>query len=94
MIVISTIIVKLIVTNHVAIFSFYSVDATMESGRIGRLVNHSKSNANAETKVYGVNKRPQLWLIAVKDIQPDEELLFNYNETRKSGIEANPWLAT
>ena len=71
---------------------YFSVDATKETGRKGRLINHSKLEANAKAKVIEVNNKPELWLIACKDIMPGQEILFNYDDTRRAVIESLPWL--
>ena len=39
---------------------YFSVDATKENSRVGRLVNHSKHDANAIPKVYEVNNKPDI----------------------------------
>lgn len=43
------------------------MDATAESGRLGRLLNHSR-NGNCTTKVLDIDGRPYLLLIADQDI--------------------------
>ncbi|KAL3856505.1 hypothetical protein ACJMK2_011255 [Sinanodonta woodiana] len=77
-------------------FSFknknYCVDATAESGRLGRLLNHSKTAANCQTKLVEVNGLPRLILVALKDINKGEELLYDYGDRSKSSVEAHPWL--
>ncbi|KAK3589796.1 hypothetical protein CHS0354_015799 [Potamilus streckersoni] len=77
-------------------FSFknknYCVDATAESGRLGRLLNHSKTAANCQTKLVEVNGQPRLILVALKDITKGEELLYDYGDRSKSSVEAHPWL--
>ena len=70
----------------------YSVDATRDDGRLGHLINHSKYNANVSTILCEIGDQPHLCFVAAKAIQPEEELLYDYNERRKMAIEANPWL--
>ncbi|XP_051972221.1 N-lysine methyltransferase KMT5A-A [Xyrauchen texanus] len=69
----------------------YCVDATKESDRLGRLINHSK-NGNCQTKLHDINGIPHLILVASRDIQEGEELLYDYGDRSKSSIEAHPWL--
>uniref|UniRef100_A0A6P8S2C4 [histone H4]-lysine(20) N-methyltransferase n=1 Tax=Geotrypetes seraphini TaxID=260995 RepID=A0A6P8S2C4_GEOSA len=69
----------------------YCVDATRETHRLGRLINHSK-NGNCHTKLHDVNGVPHLILIASQDIKVDEELLYDYGDRSKASIEAHPWL--
>merc|ERR1712241_831760 len=45
----------------------YCIDATIENGRYGRLINHSRQNANLKTKVILYNGLPRLILIAKFD---------------------------
>ncbi|XP_069816934.1 N-lysine methyltransferase KMT5A [Dendropsophus ebraccatus] len=69
----------------------YCVDATKETGRLGRLINHSK-NGNCHTKLHDIDNIPHLILIASRDIKAGEELLYDYGDRSKSSIEAHPWL--
>ncbi|KAJ8286251.1 hypothetical protein GJAV_G00036300 [Gymnothorax javanicus] len=69
----------------------YCVDATKETGRLGRLINHSKSG-NCQTKLHGINGKPHLILVASRDIQAGEELLYDYGDRSKDSIAAHPWL--
>ncbi|XP_068111082.1 N-lysine methyltransferase KMT5A [Hyperolius riggenbachi] len=69
----------------------YCVDATKETGRLGRLINHSK-NGNCHTKLHDINNVPHLILIASRDIKAGEELLYDYGDRSRSSIEAHPWL--
>nr|Q498E6.1 RecName: Full=N-lysine methyltransferase KMT5A-B; AltName: Full=Histone-lysine N-methyltransferase KMT5A-B; AltName: Full=Lysine-specific methylase 5A-B; AltName: Full=Mitotic phosphoprotein 36; AltName: Full=SET domain-containing protein 8-B [Xenopus laevis]AAI00247.1 Unknown (protein for MGC:115688) [Xenopus laevis] len=69
----------------------YCIDATRETGRLGRLINHSKSG-NCHTKLHNISNVPHLILVASRDILVGEELLYDYGDRRKSSIEAHPWL--
>lgn len=69
----------------------YCVDATDESGRLGRLINHSR-NGNCHTKLVDIKGRPYLILVASRDVKDGEELLYDYGDRRKSSIAAHPWL--
>ncbi|XP_068128380.1 N-lysine methyltransferase KMT5A-B-like [Hyperolius riggenbachi] len=69
----------------------YCVDATKETGRLGRLINHSK-NGNCHTKLHDINNVPHLILVASRDIKAGEELLYDYGDRSRSSIEAHPWL--
>lgn len=70
----------------------YCIDATKESGRLGRLVNHSKKG-NLKTQPFFVKECPHLVLLACRDIQPGEELVYDYGDRSKSSLESHPWLA-
>ncbi|KAI1289554.1 Histone-lysine N-methyltransferase set-1 [Halotydeus destructor] len=70
------------------------IDATKPSGRIGRLVNHSRKSPNCKTRLFIYNSRPHLIFIALRDIKAKEELLYDYGERDRTAIEAHPWLAT
>ena len=72
----------------------FCIDATDESGRYGRLINHSRLHANLLPKVImNKNKLPHLILIAKCDIKPGTELLYDYGDRSRETIAANPWLA-
>jgi len=70
----------------------YCVDATMESGRLGRLLNHSKTKSNVTTKLFPIRDTPHLILVAARDIEANEELLYDYGDRSKSSVESHPWL--
>lgn len=71
----------------------YCIDATAESERLGRLLNHSKTDGNCQTKLFEMNSRPYLILVAARDIRPGEEMLYDYGDRNKVSIESHPWLA-
>ncbi|KAH0625402.1 hypothetical protein JD844_014889 [Phrynosoma platyrhinos] len=69
----------------------YCVDATKETNRLGRLINHSKCG-NCQTKLHDINGIPHLILVASRDIKAGEELLYDYGDRSKASLEAHPWL--
>ncbi|KAF3849242.1 hypothetical protein F7725_015739 [Dissostichus mawsoni] len=69
----------------------YIVDATKESGRMGRLINHSKIG-NCQTKLHEINGVPHLIFVASRDVDEGEELLYDYGDRSKASIAAHPWL--
>ena len=71
----------------------YCIDATIETSRYGRLINHSRQNANLKTKVISYHGLPHLIFIAKIDIEIGTELLYDYGDRSKTNIAANPWLA-
>jgi len=70
----------------------YCIDATAESGRLGRLLNHSKTENNCHTKLFDVESRPILAILASRDIELDEELLYDYGDRSSDALKAHPWL--
>ena len=71
----------------------YCIDATEESGRYGRLINHSKKNPNISPKVVMLNTTPRLIFLAKFEIMPGQELLYDYGDRSPKSILAFPWLA-
>lgn len=73
----------------------YCIDATAETGRLGRLLNHSRLTPNCITKVIQIEKQeqPRLVLIAKCDIEAGTELLYDYGDRSKESLAAHPWLA-
>ncbi|XP_028313255.1 lysine methyltransferase 5Ab isoform X2 [Gouania willdenowi] len=69
----------------------YCVDATRESSRLGRLINHSK-NGNCHTRLHPIDGTPHLILVASRDIAAEEELLYDYGDRSKASVLAHPWL--
>ncbi|KAJ1518848.1 hypothetical protein ONE63_011551 [Megalurothrips usitatus] len=71
----------------------YCIDATPESGRLGRLVNHSRWRANARPlAVVLADGVPRIFLLADRDIARGEEIVFDYGDARPAAVEDNPWL--
>ena len=70
----------------------YCVDATREDGKLGRLINHSKKDANIFMKVFIVNDAPRVVFLASKDISVGDEIQYDYGEKRKEVLRKNPWL--
>ncbi|KAF5284658.1 hypothetical protein FQR65_LT13489 [Abscondita terminalis] len=70
----------------------FCVDATAESGRLGRLVNHSR-NGNLQTRTVVVDGYPHLVLIAKEHIQAGEEISYDYGDRSKESLKNHPWLA-
>uniref|UniRef100_A0A1B0B6P9 Histone-lysine N-methyltransferase Set8 n=1 Tax=Glossina palpalis gambiensis TaxID=67801 RepID=A0A1B0B6P9_9MUSC len=70
----------------------YCIDATEDTGKLGRLVNHSR-NGNLMTKVVVVKQIPHLVLIAKDDIEAGEELCYDYGDRSKESLLHHPWLA-
>lgn len=74
------------------VFFFYSVDATAETGKLGRLVNHSR-NGNLITRTVSVDNKPRLVLIAKDDIKAGDEITYDYGDRSKESLKHHPWLA-
>jgi len=70
----------------------FCIDASWESGRFGRLVNHSKLKPNCVIQVESIEGEPHLILVAAQDIEEGEELTYNYGIKDLAYIAANPWI--
>lgn len=70
----------------------WCVDATQESERKGRLVNHSKKNPNLIARVHLHKGFPRVILTALCDIAVGQELLYDYGERRKDVLKDHSWL--
>ena len=68
------------------------VDATIEDGTYGRLINHSAVEANLKIKVMKVENDLRVVFCASRRIESGEELLYDYGDRRKEAVEGNPWL--
>jgi len=71
----------------------YCIDATGESGRYGRLLNHSRQSPNCITKVVMLGDTPRLILVARQDLPEGTELVYDYGDRSKESLVAHPWLA-
>ena len=52
------------------------MDATEDNSRLGRLINHSRKEANTLTKSFEVDELPRLGFVASRDIHLGEELQY------------------
>ena len=59
------------------------MDATRESGRYGRLMNHSKIASNVTTKIFLIDDVPRLILVATMDVPAGVELVYDYGDRSK-----------
>jgi [histone H4]-lysine20 N-methyltransferase SETD8 len=71
-----------------------SVDATREDASLGfgRLLNHSRAKANLVPRKIVVDQVPHIVMIAARDIEPSEELLYDYGERDAKTVQRYPWL--
>ncbi|RUS86866.1 hypothetical protein EGW08_005345 [Elysia chlorotica] len=70
----------------------HCVDATAESEKFGRLLNHSSKGGNCCTRSLEVKGVARLILVAKRDINSGEELTYDYGDRSKASIESHPWL--
>ncbi|VDN07011.1 unnamed protein product [Thelazia callipaeda] len=70
----------------------FCVDATDETPYKGRLINHSVLRPNLKTKVIELKGLKHLILIAKRDIEIGEELLYDYGDRTPCTVAENPWL--
>ena len=70
----------------------YCLDATKETLRLGRLINHSSKMSNIKPKIFMLDKEPRLVFFASRKIFAGEELLFNYGDRSKLSLLYNSWL--
>ena len=68
------------------------VDATTDSGTLGRLLNHSRHRPNCVAKPYKMKNIDYIILVSLCDIFPGDELTFDYGEKRQEIIDLNPWI--
>lgn len=75
----------------------YCIDATEESGKLGRLCNHSRRSPNTHTKLVWIPQGntevvPHLIIVALRDIDVGEEITYDYGDRDKEAVECHPWL--
>ncbi|XP_053985331.1 N-lysine methyltransferase KMT5A-B [Hylaeus volcanicus] len=70
----------------------YCVDATAETDKLGRLVNHSR-NGNLIARVIEVGSTPHLVLTAKENIPVGVEVTYDYGDRSREAIRYHPWLA-
>jgi len=69
----------------------HCIDATAESERLGRLINHSV-HGNCMTRSLMLEGIPRLILVAKRNIEKEEELSYDYGDRSKEALLAHPWL--
>ncbi|XP_070514527.1 histone-lysine N-methyltransferase set-1 isoform X2 [Cardiocondyla obscurior] len=70
----------------------YCVDATAETRKLGRLVNHSRTG-NLIARIVEVKSIPHLVLTAKEDIPIGVEISYDYGDRNRESIRHHPWLA-
>lgn len=76
---------------------FNRIDATSESygEYIGRYINHLSKSPNLSTRVVqDQNNKWRLFFVAIRDININDELSYDYYDRSKESLEAFSWLAT
>ena len=56
------------------------IDATKETPRLGRLINHSRDNVNCMGKMVFFKNEPTIVFFATRFIQVGEEILYHYRD--------------
>jgi histone-lysine N-methyltransferase SETD8 len=69
------------------------LDATKETPRLGRLVNHSRVHANCTLKKVVIDQKPHIILVASKDIESGTEIRYDYMDRDSASLMHNPWLS-
>lgn len=70
----------------------WCIDANASSGP-GRKINHSKREQNVKPVVDESGEWPKVCFVAVRDIEPGQELFYDYQENERETVRQNPWLA-
>lgn len=71
---------------------YLCLDATVDDGSYGRLVNHSRLRPNCKAVGFMVDRKPAIGIVAVRDISVGEEILYDYGEKSAETLERLPWL--
>ena len=71
----------------------YCIDATRETGRFGRLINHSRIRYNLRPRVIE-GDTIHLCFFATRGLRAGEELLYDYGDRSRESLKNFPWLKT
>lgn len=71
----------------------HCIDANCDSGDVGRLINHSITDANLKPEAALIDNKATVYFVCKEDIQCGSELLYDYGDRRKEVLEKEPWLA-
>ena len=77
--------------TYIFFILFPSIDARNDTGRLGRLINHSKYSGNITTKKCFFEK-PRLYFVAKRYIPAGTELLYDYGDRDPETLRELPWL--
>lgn len=67
------------------------IDATYESGSLGRLINHS-NKGNLSPKLIQIHGTSRIIFLAKQNIAENTELLYDYGDKRAAVVKTHPWL--
>ena len=70
------------------------IDATVDDGRMGRLINHSQHQPNICVRQEKIDGKVCVLFSALKDIGPGKEFTYDYGDRRLQSLEDFPWLGT
>jgi hypothetical protein len=73
----------------------HSTDATipLPAYGLGRYINHSIVNSNLKGRIeFDANGDMHLCFVALRDIQPNEELFIDYGDRRRDIVKHMTWL--
>jgi hypothetical protein len=82
------IIIHCIIVHNIFLFS---IDATDPSYSPGRYINNDR-NGNLKPYVQKIGNRYHICFSASREIDEDDELVYDYGDTRRDVIASNPWL--
>jgi len=68
----------------------FCIDATSETGRLGRLLNHSRSAPNL--KAWQLPNEKRVVMKAIQDIPAGTQLTWDYGEEDTEVLKELPWL--
>ncbi len=69
-----------------------AIDAHHEDSSKGRLINHSRKNANVLPCLYKHCGEPRLFFKALCNIRKGDELFYDYNDRSDNALHDFPWL--
>ena len=71
----------------------WGIDATKDDCSMGCLINHSKNRKNIKPVLKAKEGKPLIHFIALRDIDENEELLYDYSDNSKVSKTNYPWLS-
>ena len=71
----------------------HCIDATEETGRFGRIINHSRIRYNLKPRVIE-GDTIHLCFFATRNLESGEELLYDYGDQSRESVKYFPWLKT
>ena len=82
----------MLVSSNIYSASLISIDATVDKGQIGRMINHARKAPNVIPYLADIHGSPHVCFLTKFAMAKGQEILYDYGDCSSSAIKAHPWL--